>query len=121
MIFLGEHKPDRFLARQRLAFVRGDEHQVGRFAVALECAGDLGISRSKLRSNNHDADCYCEKESWKRFHVSLILWKRIVPLANIYASLLRKSQRRQFRYEWVAETRGPVPVGLCLVNSIAAD
>jgi hypothetical protein len=72
MIFLGKHEHDRFLVRERLAFMRGDERQVGRFAVALKCAGDLGIGRSKLRRNDHDAERYCEKESWKRFHVSLI-------------------------------------------------
>src|SRR4029077_4861606 len=48
------------------------------------------FGRSKLRSSDNDADRYYEKILRKCFHLSLsfwFLWKRIVPLAGICASL----------------------------------
>jgi hypothetical protein len=53
----------------------------------------FAFGRSKLRSSDNDADRYYEKILWKCFHLSLsfwFLWKRIVPLADICASLLWK-------------------------------
>jgi hypothetical protein len=53
----------------------------------------FAFGRPKLQSSDDDADDYYEKILSECFHLSLsfwFLWKRIVPLADICASLLWK-------------------------------